>query len=209
MAIAEALKFNNSLTSIDVGNNDITKEATLALVKVFKEKQMTCINLAGCNLGADGAKEVTEYVRVSGSLTSLNVCANNITGVSANELASAVLGKQSLEIFCHIPLKELRASNLTTLNLSHSGIDVPGALVMAELLRTVGSLRSLNLFDNEISAEGCVAIAEALKINGSLTALDVRYNFQRGPLGDQAEAALMEAVDGREGFDLKTTDGWR
>ena len=76
---------------------------------------------------------------------------------------------------------------------------------MAELLRTVDSLTTLNLFDNEISAEGGVAIAEALKVNGSLTALDVRYNFEGGPLADQADAALMEAVAGREGFVLSTS----
>ena len=205
MAIVEALKFNNSLTSIDIGNNNITKEAMQALVRVFKEKQMTCINLVGCNLGADGAKEVAEYVRVSSSLTSLDVCRNNITGVSARELALVVLGKQSLETFCYIPLKELRVGNLTTLDLSHRGIGVPGALVMAELLRTVDSLTTLNLFDNEISAEGGVAIAEALKVNGSLTALDVQYNFEGGPLAYQADAALMEAVAGREGFVLSTS----
>ena len=259
-AIAEALKVNSSLTSIDVGGNEITKEAVLALVKVFKEKQMTYINLTSCNLDADGAKEVAEYVRVScslttldlqgnklgpesgeaiaealkvngsltilslynnqigeagaaaiaealkvnSSLTSLNVSGNNITGVSAHELATVVLGKHNFEIFCHIPLKELRTGNQTTLDLSHRGIDVPGALVMAELLRTVDSLTTLNLFDNQIGAEGGVAIAEALKVNSSLTALDARYNFEKGPLGDQAVAALMEAVAGREGFVLRT-----
>lgn len=67
-AIGEAVKLNGSLTSLDVGYNSISKEVALELVSIFKEKQMTSVGLAWCDLGADGAKVVAEYVQCSGSM---------------------------------------------------------------------------------------------------------------------------------------------
>jgi Ran GTPase-activating protein (RanGAP) involved in mRNA processing and transport len=64
------LSVNASLTSLDVGYNQISEEAALTLVAIFKEKdQMKSVGLARCNLGADGAKAVADYVSVSASLT--------------------------------------------------------------------------------------------------------------------------------------------
>ena len=54
------------------------------------------------------------------------------------------------------------------------------------------------MFDNNIEPEGAKALAPAL-VRGSLTKLDARYNFS---LGDEGEAALRKAVEGRAGFEL-------
>ena len=203
--VAEYVRVSSSLTTLDLQGNKLSPQSGVALAEALKvNSSLTILSLYNNQIGEAGGAAVAEALRVNGSLTSLNVSGNNITGVSAHELATVVLGKENFEIFCYIPLKELRVGNQTTLDLSHTGIDVPGALVMAQLLRTVDSLTTLNLFDNQIGAEGGVAIAEALKVNGSLNALDARYNFEKGPLGDQAVAALMEAVAGREGFVLRT-----
>jgi hypothetical protein len=75
-AVADALRVNASLTSLDLGYNKIGKEAVLNLVSIFKEKdQMQSVGLANVDLGNDGAKAVAkavaEYVSVSASLTSL------------------------------------------------------------------------------------------------------------------------------------------
>eukprot|EP00964_Phaeocystis_antarctica_P156453 scaffold126109_cov27-Phaeocystis_antarctica.AAC.1 len=166
-AIAEALRVNGSLTSLDVSSCDIGNEATIELVSIFKEKHMTSIGLADCGLDADAAEVIAEYVRVSGSLTSLDVCSNKITGDGAQQLSAAVLGKQTLEIFSQIPLKELRADKLTTLDLTSSwgkDIGVPGALVLAELLRTVsGSLTSLDVGCNKIGKEAALKLVSIFK----------------------------------------------
>ena len=57
----------------------------------------------------------------------------------------------------------------------------------------------LDLSENYIHAEGAKPVADALRVNASLTALDVRFNR----LGDEAKALLQQAVQGRNGFDLK------
>ena len=54
-----------------------------------------------------------------------------------------VLEKPNLEVFCGIPLKELRADSLSELDLKRKGVGVPGALVLAHFLRVSASLTSV------------------------------------------------------------------
>ena len=70
-------------------------------------------------------------------------------------------------------------------------------------------LPQLNLDNNELcglnlwgagtyTPEGIKSIAGALEVNGSLTRLNVSYNR----LGEEDEAALQKACEGRSGFEL-------
>ena len=92
------------------------------------------MNLSANRLGPAGVKALVDGGAFTSSLTSVDVGSNNITGEAAEELVKVVLGKPSLEIFCNIPIKQLRADEVTDLNLSGRGVGVPGALVLAELL---------------------------------------------------------------------------
>ena len=74
-------------------------------------------------------------------LTSLSTAYNNISGDGAQQLAAAVLAKPTLEVFSGIPLKELRANSLTTLDLNSKGLGVPETTVLADLLRSVSATR--------------------------------------------------------------------
>ena len=125
-----------------LGGNSLRDEGAIAVCNALKESKVSklaYLDLEYNGIGADGAKAIAAYCAVSASLTSLNVSHNGIIGEAAQELATVVLGKQSLEHFCEIPLKELRADSLTELDLMGKGVGVPGALVLAELLRTVSS----------------------------------------------------------------------
>ena len=94
------------------------------------------LDLSRNQLGPEGAKALTPAL-VRSSLTSLSVASNGIVGDGAQQLASAVLAKPNLEVFSGIPLKELRADSLTSLDLSDKGLGVPEAIVLADLLRSV------------------------------------------------------------------------
>ena len=95
---------------------------------------------------SEGIKAIADALGVSGSLTSLDVSLNSIIGDAAQQLASTVLSKPTFENFCGIPLRELRENNLDTLNLNWKGIGVPGALVLADLLRVNASLTQVLAF---------------------------------------------------------------
>ena len=57
----------------------------------------------------------------------------------------------------------------------------------------------LNLSSNELSPEGAKALAPALAASASLTWLNVSFNHI---LGEEGEAALRKAIEGRSGFEL-------
>ena len=93
-----------------------------------------------------GVKALADALSVNPSLTSIDVGSNGIIGDAAKELATVVLSKPTLEIFCSIPIKQLRADEVTELNLTGKGFGVPGALVLAELLPASASVTEVLAF---------------------------------------------------------------
>ena len=57
------------MTSVDVGYNNIGKEAALELINIFKQKQMVSVGLAQCGLGPQEAAVVADMIRVIASIT--------------------------------------------------------------------------------------------------------------------------------------------
>ena len=102
-----------------------------------------------------GVKAFADALIVNASLTSIDVGFNGIIGDSAKELATVVLSKSTLETFCNIPIKQLRANELTELDLSGKGVGVPGALVLAELLPVGASVTEVLAFP-EPSTPQCI-----------------------------------------------------
>ena len=135
-AIAEGIRVSQSLNSIDVGFNHIDQAAALELLAAMKEKAMVSIGMVSCELGVEGAKVVAEMAAVSRSLTAVDTRQNGIDGEGAEQLAAAVLGSFSMVTFGEVPMKELRADTLTTLDLSRKDLGPTEAIVLAGLLST-------------------------------------------------------------------------
>merc|ERR1712159_394175 len=76
MVVAGLVPVIGSLTSVEVGHTKIGKEMALELISIFKQKQMTFVGLADCDLGPDGANVAAEYISDSCSLTSINLSDN-------------------------------------------------------------------------------------------------------------------------------------
>lgn len=133
---------------------------------------------------------------VSGSLTSLSVAYNNIVGDEARQLASVVIAKPALENFSGIPLTELRADSLTTLDLFDKGLGVPEAMVLADFLRSArGSLTSLSLGDNNLGDEGVEALSIGLKQSKNLAMLDLSNgSYGSTRFGSKGATALTSAI---------------
>ena len=111
----------------------------------------------------EGPNAIADALLVHASLTSLSVAGNGIVGDGAQQLASTVLAKPTLEHFSGIPLKELRADSLTTLDLSRKRLGVAEAIVLADLLRSVStSLTSLDVRNNEITGDSASQLSAAV-----------------------------------------------
>jgi Ran GTPase-activating protein (RanGAP) involved in mRNA processing and transport len=121
------------------------------------------LDLSNNDFGPDGAKAIAAFCAGSALLVSLSTAHNTISGDGAQQLAAAVLAKPAFENFSGIPLKELRANGLTTLDLSSKGLGLPEAIVLADLVRCAsGSLISLDVRGNGINGDGADQLAAAV-----------------------------------------------
>jgi Ran GTPase-activating protein (RanGAP) involved in mRNA processing and transport len=77
-AIAQAISVMASVTSIDVGNNNIGQAASLELLAAMKGKNMVTIGMAGCSLGVEGSKVVAEMISVMASMTECMLRGNEL-----------------------------------------------------------------------------------------------------------------------------------
>ena len=152
-AIANALRVNGGLTSIDLSNNQLCGVWT-----DYRGQHGTYT--------AEGITAIADAMRVNGGLTRVDVRHNNIVGGGAAQLAAAVLGNLKIEMFNKIPIKEMRADSLSELDLSGKGVGVPGALVLAHLLPVTGALTVANLLRNELNAESANMLVQVAKQKG-------------------------------------------
>ena len=130
---------------------------------------------------------MADALRVNGSLTSLDVGYNGIQGEGAKQVAAAVLAKPTLVIFTSIPLKELRADSLTTLDLKGKGLGVPEAIVLADLLKSVSaSMTRVDVRDNSIAGDGASQLSAAVLAN---TKIEV---FNEIPIKEMRADSLTE-----------------
>ena len=79
---------------------------------------------------AEGIIAIANALKVTPSITHVDVRYNNIAGDGASQLSAAVLGNEKIEVFNKVPIKEMRADSFTELNLSHKEIGVEGGLVV-------------------------------------------------------------------------------
>ena len=145
--ISVLLRFNASLTSLDLTYNKIRDDGATSLAGALRvNASLTELSLRNNDIGPAGGKAIGKALRVNASLTSIDVRHNDITGAAARELAEVVFGKPGLACVCHIPIKQLRADELTTLDLSHECVGVLGALLLAALLPVSASLTEVLSF---------------------------------------------------------------
>ena len=196
-AIAEGIRVSRSLTRLLIKNNNIGDEGCIALAEAMQQNdshKIEELSLFNNQIGAAGAKSLAAMIAVSRFLTSVNVSMNDITGDGAQQLADAALHKPSLESFCAIPLKELRADSVSELNLNNHVVGVPGALVIAHFLRVSYSLTCLRIGDNHIGDEDCAALAEAMLQNDSCKIEELGLSDNRIEVAGAKSLAAMIAV---------------
>ena len=78
-AIADALKSNTSLTTIDLRGNNIGDEGAKAIAEALKgNTSLTSINLSNNNIGDEGAKAIADALKFNTSLTTIDLDNNNL-----------------------------------------------------------------------------------------------------------------------------------
>ncbi|XP_078358279.1 uncharacterized protein LOC144643036 [Oculina patagonica] len=173
--LAEALKWNSSLTVLNLSKNNIGDIGATGLTEALqKNTSLTLLNLSKNNIGDVGATGLAEALKDNTSLTFLDLSDNNIGDVGATGLAKALQDNTSL----------------TRLALSGSNIGDHGAAGLASALKENISLAVLALSGNNIGDHGASGLAGALQENKSLTKLVLSGNN----IGDEGATGLAAAL---------------
>ena len=83
------------------------------------------------------------------------------------------------------------------IDVSYNNIDEAASLQLIAAMKGK-SMESIGMAGCELGVEGAKATAELVSVMASLTKLNVQFN----ELGEEGEAVLRKAVEGRSGFEL-------
>ena len=125
----------------------------------------------------------------------LNLSFNRLCGVDS-------FGKGTYTVACITAIAyALKVTpSVTKILVSRNSLGDKGATILCEALREskVTKVQELDLSGNRIGPDGAKAEAAMAAVVASLTWLDVSLNS----LGQEGEAVLRNAVEGRSGFEL-------
>ena len=159
LVVTKALQKITSLRSIDLGNTNISKEASDEIPFVVKSnKYLEKLWLHNNNLKCS-AITILQSLSTISTLKLLNIHNTQITDEAGEALASVIVHNKAL--------KEL---HLADNNLGEGILNVTNAL------QQITSLRSINLGNNNISREASGELALAIQLNKHLEELQL-YNI--------------------------------
>ncbi|KAF9177643.1 hypothetical protein BGZ51_008505 [Haplosporangium sp. Z 767] len=201
--LAETLKTNSILTTLNLKDNSIGDDGALALSEVLKiNSTLTTLDLRGNSIGNNGARALSEALMTNSTLITLDLRNNSIGDNGALALSKALKNNPTLATLDlrnnwigdngAQALSEALMTNsiLATLDLWNNSIGDNGALALSEALMINSTLTTLNLEKNSIGDKGAIALSEALMTNSTLTTLDLENNW----IGDNGARALSEAL---------------
>ncbi|KAF4028875.1 Leucine Rich repeat [Phytophthora infestans] len=203
MAIANALKNNDTASSLHFRYNRIGDRGVIALTDALKmNTKVRMITLSEYPIGDDGAKALAEVLRANETITELHLTGRNIGDEGVKALAESLMVTKSMETFS---LSETRSEDdvahalakalllcpmLYHFSLSDCHFGDDGAIAFAEALAVNESLRFVDFSGNHVGDHGARAVAAAIKVNHSIYNLSLARNC----IGDDGAKALADAL---------------
>jgi Ran GTPase-activating protein (RanGAP) involved in mRNA processing and transport len=156
--LADVLRENTTLTSLKFEGNHLFPAEIVSVAAALKyNTSLKSIYLDATQLDLRGVQELAEALTVNTTLTFIGLSRNRIRPLAARAIAAALYVNASL----------------VSVNLSANQIGDLGAQAFADMLLINTSLRTLNLGSNDLGEVGIPAIMAALKKNTSLRSLTV------------------------------------
>ena len=192
-ALNLVLKFDNTLTELNLAGNQLGKEGGNAIAKMILENgvsgkngTLVRLDLSKNCIGSKGECSIAEALEKNNTLTELNLAGNQLGKEGGNAIAKMILEN----------------GTLVRLDLSKNCIGSKGGCSIAEALEKNNTLTDLNLMGNGLGAECGAAIAEVLTKNTSLTSVNLAWNR----LGAETGNAMLEMLRNRNGVAGTLTD---
>jgi 23S rRNA pseudoU1915 N3-methylase RlmH len=183
-AIAEALRKNSTLVTLDLRSNEIGLAGAQVIADALRKNSTLLTLYLGFNdIGSGrqgnpglpssaGVEAIAAALRENSTLVTLELCSNRIGPESAQAIADA--------------LRE--NSTLVTLDLRGNSIGSSGIHPIADALRENSTLVTLELAANGIGPAGADAIADSLRENSAI----VKLNLYGGHAGVDEPFGLSE-----------------
>jgi Leucine Rich repeat len=185
-AFADMLVVNQTLTSLNLGDNNISAKG-IALIATAMQKNRSLLNLGlssnvfeSDNESNDDESNDDSTKQSDSSCDSNNVAscamANMLKINNSLKQLSLTTMKISAADFSIIIVALQHNKGLTHLDLSNNEITDAAAVAIADMLKINTSLKVLNLFCNLLTSTDFERIASALQYNVTLTSLNLGWN---------------------------------
>jgi Ran GTPase-activating protein (RanGAP) involved in mRNA processing and transport len=196
-AIADALRINGALTTLNLSSNLIGGHW------VRSKQQMVST--------PEGPKAIADALLVNGALTKLSLAHNKLEEVGTKAICEALEQNKTLKELDisgdwagsnigetagvkHVAKMLGVNGGLTKISLAKNGLGEEGTKAICEALEQNTTLKELDLSGHHVSNIGETAgakhVAKMLGVNGGLTALDLSFN----DLKDDGVSTVCEAI---------------
>ncbi|KAG0007031.1 hypothetical protein BGZ80_005058, partial [Entomortierella chlamydospora] len=157
----ELLKRTHGVEILDISDNDLRQGADYVAQTLRRNMSLKSLIMANNNLDPARLVILADALKLNIGLESLDLSNNRVCGPLVTGITAL---KQKLTY----------NRTLTKLNLSNTGLQSEGAIVLAEFLPETRALAQLDLTGNElVDIAGVMALSASIRINSSLTCLDM------------------------------------
>ncbi|XP_072895122.1 NACHT, LRR and PYD domains-containing protein 3-like [Hemitrygon akajei] len=188
--LVEVLPTNQSITFLDLSDNNIQDKGVSLLCDALTKENCTLQILRVCNnkLTASCSEQLASMINTNKTLTELDISFNRIGEEGLKRLCEALKNEEC-------KLEKLGLNSIFAFEFGIMGTyeDAPGAENLYDLLQDKNcTLQSLGLAKNSYTVESCKQLISALKENQSLKELDLSSNS----LQNEGMIALCEILSG-------------
>ena len=180
----------NTLTHIDLRNNDMTEKVAVNLANAIRANIFLEVLLLGNNNFQSSSAIIFKALQNISFLKLLDVSNNNMTGKVVYDLADVIanntsleglyLGGNNLQSSAGVILQALKGvSNVKVLDLDDNNMSEEVASDLADVIKNNVQLEELRLFNNKLQSS-CTVILQALKRNSNLKKLNLSDNNMTG-----------------------------
>jgi Ran GTPase-activating protein (RanGAP) involved in mRNA processing and transport len=179
MLLANALKFNHSLTYLHIANNPGISRAGAHYIAEFLKtnRTLTMLNIRRAKIGDAGVTDIGKALEENPTLLELELARNDIASAGAKNLTSSLQKNHTLR---WLSIEE------------NADMKAKGAGYFAELLKITTSLAFLNLSSTGVRDAGAEAIAAAICANHKLPPFHLGFQINR--ITDKGILSLVSAI---------------
>lgn len=206
IALAEGLKYSNSLTSLNLEKNEIGDDGLKVLCEPLQEHaNIELLNISSNNIGDVGAVAISDCLKNYSNLLSLSIDCNKMCGDGVASVAVSLKNCKKLLSFKsdHNKVSDCSARILSDslkhcqqiqiISLSSSGLTDDGAIAFSKCLTGLTCLQTLNLDCNEIGDAGAQALVSSLNRSHSLYKLTI--DLKGNQIGNKGANAVSESLE--------------